>query len=341
MKRILTCLMLTALATMPAITAATANPSSDFYRGKTIRFMVGTAAGGGFSTYALLLSAFMGKHIPGSPSFAIEHMPGAGGINSINYVANAAPLDGTVIAMAIPNFFVTPHIEPKAVRFDAAKFHFVGRMSDFPRVLAAWHTSGARSIDDLKGKEITLGASSRRSTTSVGPMLMNELLGTKIRIVTGYTGTGPTMLALERGEVGSTTVALATLASLYEDRLRDKKIHVIAGMDFAQVPIEGVPRVRDLIKDPNDLALWDFVALSAEFGTAVVMAPGVPQERVDTLRAAFDATVHSEEFKAEAKRRNLDLNPRTGDQLAKLYREHGSPTPEIKARVARIMGVMK
>ena len=338
MRRLAPLLLAIALLFKPAIATAQTQ-SGDFYRGKTIRLMIGAAAGGGFSAYALLLSAYLGRHIPGSPAVVIEHMPGGGGINSINYVANAAPLDGTVMAVAIPNFFVTPHIEPHAVRFDASKFHFIGRMSDFSRVLVAWHTTGVNSIEDLKTREITLAATARRSTTTAGPMLMNEILGTKMKIVLGYTGTGPTMIAMESGEVGSTTVALATLTSLQPSWLRENKVRVLAGMDFADVPIDGVPRVRDLISDPKQRALWDFVALSAEFGTAMVMAPGVPSERVEILRAAFDAMVKNDEFVAEAKRRNLDLSPKTGAELAALYREYGSPPAEIKAAVARIMGV--
>jgi tripartite-type tricarboxylate transporter receptor subunit TctC len=338
MKRFAPLLLAIALLFNPVIATAQTQ-SGDFYRGKTIRLMIGAAAGGGFSAYALLLSAYLGRHIPGSPTVVIEHMPGGGGINSMNYVANAAPLDGTVMAVAIPNFFVTPHIEPHAVRFDASRFHFIGRLSDFSRVLVAWHTAGVNTIEDLKTRQITLAATARRSTTTAGPMLMNEILGTKMKIVLGYTGTGPTMIAMESGEVGSTTVALPTLTSLQPSWLRENKVRVLAGMDFAHVPIDGVPRVRDLISDPEQRALWDFVALSAEFGTAMVMAPGVPPERVEILRAAFDAMVKNEEFIAEAKRRNLDLSPKTGAELAALYREYGSPAAEIKAAVARIMGV--
>lgn len=337
MRRLPPLLLVIALLFNPVIAAAQTQ-SGDFYRGKTIRLMIGAAPGGGFSAYALLLSTYLSRHIPGAPPVVIEHMPGGGGINSINYMANAAPLDGTVMAVAIPNFFVTPHIEPNAVRFDASKFHFIGRMSDFSRVLVAWHTTSVNGIDDLKGREITLAATARRSTTTAGPMLMNEMLGTKLKIVLGYTGTGPTMIAMESGEVGATTVALSTLSSLQPAWLRENKVRVLAGMDFAHVPIEGVPRVRDLIADAKQRALWDFVALSAEFGTALVMAPGVPVERVEILRAAFDAMVKSEEFIVEAKRRALDLSPKTGAELAALYKEHGSPPPDIKAAVARIMG---
>lgn len=319
--------------------AALAQSPEDFYRGKTIRFIVGSDTGGGFSTYALLLSQYLSKYIPGNPGISVEHMPGAGGINSLNYIANAAPKDGTVMAIAMPNFFVTPYTEPKAVKFDPAQFHFIGRMSDFGRVLAVWHTTGVTSVDDLKSKQVTIGASSTRSTTSIAPLLMNEILGTKMKIITGYSGTGPTLLALERGEVGGTTVASATLASMHADWLRDGKLRVLAGLDFNEAPQPGVPRVRDLIKDRDQLALWDFVALPAEFGTAILTAPGVPAERVEALRAAFDAALRSPELRGEAEKRVLEINPKTGQELDDLFKKFGTPSKAIASHVAKVMGV--
>lgn len=328
-----------AAAVFGIVAPVAAQTPEEFYRRKNVRFLVGTDAGAGFSAYSLLMAAHLGKHIPGNPTVTVEHMPGAGGINSLNYLANAAPKDGTAIAIAMPNFFVTPWTEPKAVKFDASGFRFLGRMSDFPRVLAVWHTAGVSSIDDLKKTEITLGASSRRSTTSVAPMLLNELLGTRFKIVTGYTGTGPTMIALERGEVASTTIAWATVNSLHAEWLASRKLLVLGALDFAQVPIPGVPRIRDLIADQKQRALWDFVALPAEFGTAALVAPGVPDDKVKILRDAFLSAARSPEFAEEAQRRRLDLNPKSGEELDALFKQHGSPGAEIIATVARLMGV--
>lgn len=326
-------------ALLTAAQPAAAQGEDNFYARKNIRFLVGTAAGGGFSTYAMLLAPHLGKHVPGNPSVTVEHMPGAGGINSLNYLANAAPRDGTAIAIAMPNFFVTPWTEPNATKFDPMEFRFLGRMSDFGRVLAVWSKTGVRSVEDLKTRPVSIGASSRRSTTSVGPVLMNEILGTRMKIVTGYTGTGPTMIAIERGEVDGTTVAWATLSSLKADWLRDGAITVLASMDFTRPPLPGVPRVRDLIADDKDRALWDFVALPAEFGTAVLVAPGVPADRLAILKKAFDAAVQSAEFRTEAQARKLDLNPKSGDELDKLFVQFGKPSPAIAERVSRVMGV--
>ncbi len=316
-----------------------AQSPEEFYRRKNIRFLVGSDAGAGFSAYSLLMAAHLGKHVPGSPSVTVEHMPGAGGINSLNYLANAAPKDGSVIAIAMSNFFVTPWTEPQAVKFDPEKFRFLGRMSDFGRVLVVWSSTGIKSIEDLKKTETALGASSRRSTTSIAPLLMNELLGTRFKVITGYTGTGPTMIALERGEVAATTIAWATVTSLHGDWLKSGKLTVLGGLDFARVPIEGVPRIRDLISDAGQRALWDFVALPSEFGTAAVIAPGVPDERAKVLRDAFFAAARSPEFAADAMRRNLEINPKPGEELDALFKAHGSPGPEIAAHVARLMGV--
>ena len=327
-----------ALATLMAFISGTAAlAQGDFYRGKQLKIVVGSEAGGGFSMYSLLLSSHLGKHIPGNPAVSIEHRPGAGGVNAIDHLANAAPKDGTVIAVAMPNYFVTPFVEPSAARFNPAQFHFLGRMSDFGRVLVSWHTTGVKTIDDLKAKETFAGASSRRSTTSIQPILINEFLGAKMKVITGYIGSGPTAVALEKGEVQVTTIAYSTLVSLHPDWLRDKKVNMIAGLDFTDVP--GVAKIRDMIDDPQKKAMWDFVALASEFGTSFVTAPGVPEERLRILRRAFDATMRSDEMVADARKRHLDINPKSGEELDKLFATSGSPTPETIKHVARIMGV--
>lgn len=329
--------VLTLAIVMALASGAPVQAQNDFYRGKTVRIVVGSDAGGGFSTYSLLLSAHLGKHIPGNPAVTIEHRPGAGGVNAIDYLANAAPKDGTVIAVAMPNFFVTPFVEPRAAKFNPAEFRFLGRMSDFGRVLVSWHTSGAKTVDDLKAKETILAASSRRSTTSIQPVLINEALGTRMKVITGFTGAGPTAVALERGEVQVATIAYSTLQSLHPHWLREKKINIIAGLDFAEIP--GVTRVRDMITDPQKKAMWDFVAIAAEFGTAYVAAPGVPEDRLRILRQAFDATMKSDDMIADARKRALDINPKSGEALDRLFAQAGSPTPEIIKHVARIMGI--
>jgi tripartite-type tricarboxylate transporter receptor subunit TctC len=327
-----------ALAIFTAFMSGTAAlAQSDFYRGKQLKIVVGSEAGGGFSIYSLLLSGHLGKNIPGNPAVSIEHRPGSGGVNAIDYLANAAPKDGTVIAVAMPNFFVTPFVEPSAVKFNPAQFRFLGRMSDFGRVLVSWHATGVKTIDDLKAKETFTGASARRSTTSIQPILINEILGTRMKVITGFMGSGPTAVALERGEVQVTTTAYSTLVSLHPDWLRDKKVNIIAGLDFTDVP--GVAKVRDMIEDPQKKAMWDFIALGSEFGTSFLVAPDVPEDRLRILRQAFDTTMRSDEMIAEAKKRNLDINPKSGEELDKLFATSGSPTPDIIKHVARIMGV--
>jgi tripartite-type tricarboxylate transporter receptor subunit TctC len=328
-------LALAIVTTFMSGTAALAQ--GDFYRGKQLKIVVGSEAGGGFSLYSLLLSAHLGKHIPGNPAVSIEHRPGAGGVNAIDYLANAAPKDGTVIAVAMPNFFVTPFVEPSAAKFNPSQFHFLGRMSDFGRVLVSWHTTGVKTIDDLKAKETFAGASSRRSTTSIQPILINEILGARMKVITGFIGSGPTAIALEKGEVQVTTIAYSTLVSLHPHWLREKKVNIIAGLDSTDVP--GVAKIRDMIDDPQKKAMWDFVALASEFGTSFVAAPGVPEERLRILRQAFEATMRSDEMVADARKRHLEIHPKSGEELDKLFATSGSPTPETIKHVSRVMGV--
>jgi tripartite-type tricarboxylate transporter receptor subunit TctC len=203
-------------------------------------------------------------------------------------------------------------------------------------VLVSWHATGVKTIDDLKAKETFAGASARRSTTSIQPISSTKSLAPD----EGHHrihGSGPTAVALERGEVQVTTIAYSTLVSLHPDWLRDKKVNIIAGLDFTDVP--GVTKVRDMIGDQRKKAMWDFVALGSEFGTSFLAAPGVQDERLRILSQAFDATMRSDEMIADAKKRNLDINPKSGEELDKLFAASGSPTPETIKHVARIMGV--
>ena len=332
--------LLIALAAVLGLSSLTqAQTPEAFYKGRTTSLVMGTGPGGSYDLYGRLIATHLPRFITGQPTMIVEHMPGAGGVNSINYLANAAPKDGTVIAVAMPNFFVTPYVQPSATRFDPKGFRFIGRMGDFGRALATWTASGARTVDDLRKKTITVGASSLQSTTSVAPILMNEMLGTKMNVIQGYIGSGPTLLALERGEVDSLTVAWSTLKSERPHWLREKKITIVAGLDFNQVPIDDAPRVRDLIGDPEQRAIWDFVALPAEFGTSFLVPPGVPEERLGILRKAFDEAMRSPEMVADAKKRQLDIDPRGGAELDAMFVKYGVPTPAIVATVSRVMGV--
>lgn len=311
---------------------------SDFYRGKTIRFVVGTAAGGGYSAAALFLAAHWPRHIPGGPAIAVEHMAGASGMKATNYIANAAPKDGTVVGFAFPNFWINPYVEPESVRFDPAQFRFVGRVSGMDRALAVWRGHGVETIDDLKKKEVVIAATARRSIFSIQPYLMNKLLGTRMKIVTGYAGAGPTLLALERGEAQGTTVGWLTLKAQKPHWIAEDKVILLGALNQARSP-QGEPLVSELIKDPDGKALWDFAALPGIFGTAILIAPGVADERLATLRAAFDATVKDPTYLADAEKRRIDVSPRGGAELDALHRRYGKPSPKVVEGLKEAMGI--
>lgn len=316
---------------------ASAQSDADFFRGKTIKLIVGSEAGGGYSTYTIFLASHLGKHIPGNPTVVADHMPGTGGVKAINYISVVAPKDGTILGVTLPNFWVTPAVQPDAAKFDPTAFKFIGRVGDLGRVLVVWNTAGVKTLDELKVKTVLVGATSRRSVTSVQVDLLNQVLGTKIKNVAGYSGTGAMLIAMEKGEVQGTTLGWNTLNVTRDHWMKDRKVTVLAGLDFAKYP--GIPRVRDLITNEQDRALWDFVGLPSEFGSAVAAAPGVPDSRIAMLRKAFDDTVKDPDFLADAKKRKLDINPQSGAELDVLNARLGKPTPEIAARVRTLMGV--
>jgi tripartite-type tricarboxylate transporter receptor subunit TctC len=235
----------------------------DFFRGKQIRMVLPTAPGGSTSLYGMALSDFMARHIPGRPVIVPEYRPGAGGAVAASYVYNAAPKDGTVITMLLSSMVTIQLLQPDGVKFDTAKFSHLGRIADLPRALIAWHTAGLNSIEDAKAREVALGASGKGGSTVIHPALMNELLGTRFKIVTGYRGAGDTYLALERGELHATTVAWDGLVSERGDWLKNGLVKVLVRIGYRKIAgFETVPTLADLGKTAEDKAVLELALVA-------------------------------------------------------------------------------
>lgn len=266
--------------------AATADEVAEFYAGKQIRMVMPTAPGGSTALYGTVLAEHMKRHIPGEPTIIHEYRTGGGGMLAANYVYNAAPRDGTIMTMLLSSVILSKHLTPASAKFDLDNFSFIGRVADLPRALIAWHESGLETIEDAKNKEVPLGASGRSSVTTIHPMLLNVFAGTKFRIVTGYQGAGNTYLALERGEIGATTVAWDGLVSNRGDWLREGRVKVLARIGDRKMPgYESVPRLIDLVTDPEDRAVMELTLLPMEAGRAAGDAAGQARRPAARLRS--------------------------------------------------------
>ena len=311
----------------------------DFFRGKQIKMVLPTAPGGSTSLYGFTLAEFMARHIPGKPVIVPEYRPGAGGVVAASYVYNAAPKDGTVITMLLSSMVTTQLMQPETVKFDNVKFTYIGRMADLPRALISWHTAGLNSIADARTREVPLGASGQGSSTTIHPALLNALSGTRFKIVTGYRGAGDTYLALERGELAATTVAWDGLVAERGAWLREGKVKVLVRIGSRKIlGFEQVPSLSDLGSTAEDKAVLELSLVPTDVGQAVAAPPGVPADRLQALQRAFDLTMKDPAFLEFTRKRQMPVEPMTGDELHALVRQGMSAPRSVVERTVKLVG---
>jgi tripartite-type tricarboxylate transporter receptor subunit TctC len=304
---------------------AIAETVADFYRGKTVTVLIGVGAGGEYDLQARLVARYLGKHIPGNPVVVAQNMTGAGGLKMANYLHEVAPRDGTYIGMIANSF--------PALQFDASKFGWLGTMAATVETMAVWHTAGASSIEDLRKREIVAGASGKGAITYTLPAVMNEVLGTKFKIVTGYTGGNQINLAMERGEVQARNNTWSSWKATKPDWLRDKKLSIIVQAG-PRAPDLDAPSLEDLTRSDEDRQLVELIVSGTQLGRPLATTPGVPDERLKALRAAFAATMKDPDFLDEARRLNFEVEPVFGEALQKVVAKVLS-TPKNVAERAR------
>ena len=297
-----------------------------FYRGKTIRMVVGAAAGGGYDAYARVVAAHLERQIPGNPSVVVQNMPGAGSLLATNYIANVAPKDGTVIGAVNPVIVTDSLFYPDRFRFDTRKVKWIGSALRETHVATAWHLAPVQHFDQIFQRDF-LVAGAGGSTTSY-PAALNGVLGTRFKVVAGYAGTAEGNLAMERREVdGNGAITWASVKVTQAQALRDKHIKVLAQFGVTRHrELPDVPWIYDYVRSDADRAALDLVFGPQEFGRPYLVAEGVPDAIVATLRTAFDRTMASAEFRADAARRGLDLDPTTGAEIQGVVDEiHRTP----------------
>ena len=319
---------------------ARAQSPADFYRGKTVSIIVGFGAGGGYDLYARLLGRFMGEHIPGKPNVIVQNMDGAGSVRAANFVYAAAPKDGTVIAAVNQNMPMYQLLGGKAAQFVAAKMVWLGSMGGSNGLLYTWRTSPVKTIEEAKRTEVKLGGTGTNSDSHIFPTLINNLLGTKFKVINGYAGGSKEVhLALERGEVeGRGGNAWASLASSNRDWIDQKKLKFLGQIGFKPEPeIADVPMLQDFVTNDRDRQIVDLVSLPTVLGYAHWVAPEVPADRVAALRSAYAATMKDPAFLAEAQRLSMMLRPATGAEVeAQVAKVASTPKPVLE-EAARVL----
>ncbi len=311
MKRLLGHCLAVGLLLVASADASRADAISDFYKGKSIRVIISADAGGSYDSDARLVARHIGRHIPGNPHVVPENMLGASGRTAASYMYNTAPKDGSVIAVMQQSLAMGQVLGESGVQYDAARFNWIGSPVRPDETLVVWHTTGVKTIEDAKKKEVIIGATSPTGMNFVYPKLANELLGTKFKIVPGYPGGTPIVLALERGEVeGRGSNPWSEWKATKPDWVRDKKIIPLMQMSLFKHPdLPDVPLMIDLAPNDTARAVLEIVTITGELGRPFVAPPGVPADRVAALRQAFDETMKDPDFLADAEKLHKEIHP--------------------------------
>jgi tripartite-type tricarboxylate transporter receptor subunit TctC len=322
------------IALLTAGSAASAQDVAAFYAGKTIRLVVGVDVGSGYDVNARLLARHMGRHIPGNPAFVVQNQPGAGSVTMTSQLYATGPFDGTAIGAAFAGMPTIPLLQPGGSRFDPTKLIWLGNTNRETHVTYVWHTAPVQSLAEARTRELIMGAQAPGSSQVDFPLVADALLGFKFKIVAGYQSTSKINLALESGEVQGTIAAWTTLKTLSSAWLADGKIKIIAQWALrpnAELP--DIPNVLDAAKTDAERDALRLVLVRLDVGRPFFLPPDVPPERVAALRAAFDATMKDPEYRAEADKLKIDVDPLTGAELAALVAQVAQTPAETVARV--------
>lgn len=310
----------TAVATLLAATLFSENAGAkDFYAGRTVTWVVGAGAGGNYGLYAQLFAPYLEKHIPGNPTIVPQFNPKGGGRVAASFVSNAAPKDGTVIAMVQQTIPVFQLLEPDDLKFDVREWQWIGNLATVPGVIVAAASTGVKTAADLTEKQVIMGATGKSSETFMTPTALNNLTGAKFKIVTGYRGAQPIFKALQSGEVSGFSFSWLSVKSSAADQLAAGKIVIPVQTGLVRDPdLPDVPTAIELGPTAEAKSALRLLASSSKYGRAIWAPPGTPAEQLAILRAAFDKAVADPGFRAELDKRGLPLSTVDAAGLAEL-----------------------
>ncbi len=312
-----------------AVSPASAKSPAEFFKGKTIKFLVGYNPGGGYDTYSRILSKHYGRFIPGKPTFVVQNMPGAGSRKATNYIYSVAPKDGTVMGMISRNMPLLGILGGKKIKFDPRKFTWLGSSSSGSKdAYILWYRTdtGVKSIKEAIGpnsKQLILGSTAPGSTGTDVPRIMRDTIGLNIKMILGYRGSDDLFLAITRGEIKGRTVGLSSVRSNQAEWMDRKLVRPLVqfARETRHPDFKDVPTARELAKDEAALKLIKFAEGPFQFARPVAAPPGIPADRAKVLRAAFMKTHEDAAYLADAKKIGIAVDPIGGEKVAQLIVE--------------------
>jgi tripartite-type tricarboxylate transporter receptor subunit TctC len=328
-------LFIVGLLALADVQSASAQTPEEFYRGKQVRFIVGTAAGQEYDLWARMIARHMRRHIPGTPTIVVENMPGAGHVIAANYLFDVAPRDGTVIGMVSRNIPDAAVLKLPGVRFDPRKFNWLGSPELAHRVLIVSDNSGFTKAEELFERELIIGAVGAGQAVTTAPILLKNILGMKLKVVTGYHAPQDVLLAMERGEVGGVVETIASMKGKRAQHVLSGKVRLLFNMEQERVPEFGVPSIFEFIKKDEDRQIFQFLTASMEMGRPMLTPPDVPADRLDALRKAFVTTMNDPAFVQEADAAGFEISVKTGEDLQALVNAEMQIPPAIIEKASK------
>jgi tripartite-type tricarboxylate transporter receptor subunit TctC len=335
--RVISCARLAAVAAVLLAGSngqASAQTPEQFYAGKTIDFVIGYPPGGSNDVWARLIARHLGKHVPGKPNVVPKNTPGAGSFLAVNTVYSVSPKDGTVLAIGAPTTALDEKLGTQGVRFKTAELGWVGRVDSLINIVFMWHTSKVKTFADAQKYESTLSGTGAGSTVSIYPTVMNNVLGTKFKLIMGYKGSADAQLAVERGEVEGHSTSWVAVKVGHPDWRPSKKISILAQFSLKPHPeLTDIPTAVALARNNEERQILSAIVVAAEIGSAFFTTPGVPADRLTALRRAFDATMADKEFLADVERTKLSVSPMKGEDLQQLVKQVSDLSPTMLEKV--------
>jgi tripartite-type tricarboxylate transporter receptor subunit TctC len=327
----------TALAVL--LIAATSAQAQDFYKGKQVTILVAGTAGGGIDIGARVLARHLGKYIPGNPTVVAQLMPGAGGIRMIDHMSRVAPRDGTVIGTVAPGPIIEPLVGKRKINYRMTDFTMLAAMDKDVTLCIAWGASKFKTIRDVMTTTMTVAGTGAGSSTDIYPIFLNEVMGTKFKVITGYQGSQETIIAIERGEVdGRCGWGWSSLNSTKPDWVRDKKVTYLLQMALERNPKVDAPLALDFAKDDATRQMMTLMFGPLSLNKPFFGPPGMPAARTAELRKAIAQALNDKDLRAEARKTFGDeIEPTTGEQAQKIIAGIYATPPAVTERLRGIL----
>ena len=331
MGMILRASMFAACMAMTAAWQQARAQSTEFYQGRDVRLLIGAGPGGTYGIYAQLAARHLRQFIPGQPNIVVQHMPGAGGLIGLNYSYSIAPKDGTLMHLVHAEVLYESLLT-KDVKFNAREYQWIGRFADADSVVLTTRVSNARTLEDAIKREVTLGATGIANIYALAPLLLNRMSATKFKIIGGYKGASDVFIAMERGELDGAGMTLANALAQHSDKMKSGDLVAILAISAKRIPsLPDVPAMTEF-GGGAEKSLLEIYASTGTIGRALAFPPGVPQERLQTMRDAFENMLADATFRTEVKKANILITPMSGPALAsEVNRIMNTPPEQIAA----------